>query len=185
MNDCWSTSIPLNATEIVIPDNSCNEEEDGLDLRVYSNLKRLRVGNNCFAKSESVDFSFSDSLESITIGMSSFMGGSSNPDNILRIVSLSLLSELRIGRYSFSNYSLCYIDYAGALEVLEIGNVNEDSFNFQYGSLKLIGLAMKAVSFIELNSLKSVVIGSKSFMYSKYAFFDGGSESLLLSHRHE
>ena len=185
MNGCWSTGIPLNATEIVIPDNSCNEEEDGLDLREYTNLKRLRVGNNCFAKSESVDFSFSDSLESITIGMNSFMGGNSNPDNVLRIDYLYSLVELRIGRYSFSNYSLCDITYSGALEVLEIGNVNEDSFNFQYGSLMLMGLAMTAVSFVELNSLKSVVIGSKSFMYSKYALFMSGFESLLLSHRHD
>ena len=156
-----------------------------MDLSDYTELKKLTVGNSCFAKLESVDFSSTDSLESITIGMNSFMGGNSNPDNVLRIVALSLLSELRIGRYSFSNYSLCYIDSAGALEVLEIGNVNEDSFNFQYGSLKLRRLAMKAVSFIELNSLKSVVIGSKSFMYSKYAIFDGGFESLLLSPRCE
>ena len=117
--------------------------------------------------------------------MNSFMGGNSNPDNVLRIDYLNSLVELRIGRYSFSNYSLCDITYAGALEVLEIGNVNDDSFNFQYGSLKLRRLAMKAVSFIELNSLKSVVIGSKSFMYSKYAIFDGGFESLLLSPRCE
>ena len=86
------------------------------------------------------------SLESITIGMNSFMGGNSNLDNVLRIDDLDSLVELRIGRYSFSNYSLCYINYAGALEVLEIGNVNEDSFNFQYGSLKLTSLAMASVS---------------------------------------
>ena len=103
-----------------------------MDLSDYTELKKLTVGNNCFAKLGSVDFSSTDSLlESITIGMNSFMGGNSNPDNVLRIVSLSLLSELRIGRYSFSNYSLCFISGADALEVLEIGNVNEESFNFQ------------------------------------------------------
>ncbi|KAM7455194.1 hypothetical protein BLSTO_04051, partial [Blastocystis sp. subtype 1] len=146
-NDCWSSGIPLNATEIVIPDNSCNGEEDGLDLSDYTELKKLTVGNNCFAKLESVDFSSTDSLlESITIGMNSFMGGNSNPDNILRIDDLNNLSELRIGRYSFSNYSLCCISGADGLEVLEIGNVNKDSFNFQYGSLKLTCLAMTSVS---------------------------------------
>ena len=157
-----------------------------MDLSDYTELKKLTVGNNCFAKLESVDFSSMDSsLESITIGMNSFMGGNRNPDNVLRIVALSLLSELRIGRYSFSNYSLCFIGGADALEVLEIGNVNEDSFNFQYGSLKLIGLAMAFFSSLDLYSLKSVVIGSKSFMYSKYAVFYRGFESLLLSHRCE
>ena len=155
-----------------------------MDLSDYTELKKLTVGNNCFAKLGNVEISITNTfLESITIGMNSFMGGSSNPDNVLRIYTLDSLVELRIGRYSFSNYSLCDITWMETLEVLEIGNVNEDSFNFQYGSLMLMGLAMTAVSFVELNSLKSVVIGSKSFMYSKYAFFDGGFESLLLSHR--
>ena len=117
-----------------------------MDLSDYTELKKLTVGNNCFAKLGSVDFSSSDSLESIIIGMNSFMGGNSNPDNTLFIYDLNSLVELRIGRYSFSNYSLCDITYADALEVLEIGNVNEDSFNFQYGSLKLICLAMISVS---------------------------------------
>ena len=118
-----------------------------MDLSDYTELKKLTVGNNCFAKLGSVDFSSMDSsLESITIGMNSFMGGNSNPDNTLFIYDLNSLVELRIGRYSFSNYSLCYIESADALEVLEIGNVNEDSFNFQYGSLKLRSLAMISVS---------------------------------------
>ena len=118
-----------------------------MDLSDYTELKKLTVGNNCFAKLGSVEIIHMNTfLESIIIGMNSFMGGNSNPDNTLFIYDLNSLVELRIGRYSFSNYSLCDITYADALEVLEIGNVNEDSFNFQYGSLKLICLAMISVS---------------------------------------
>ena len=117
--------------------------------------------------------------------MNSFMGGNSNPDSVLRIDGHKSLMELRIGRYSFSNYSLCSITWMETLEVLEIGNVNEDSFNFQYGSLKLMCLAITFFSSLDLYGLKSVVIGNKSFMYSKYAFFDGGFGLLLLSHRCE
>ena len=157
-----------------------------MDLSDYTELKKLTVGNNCFAKLGSVDFSSTDSLlESITVGMNSFMGGNSNPDNVLRIDGHKSLMELRIGRYSFSNYSLCSITWMETLEVLEIGNVNEDSFNFQYGSLKLMCLAITFFSSLDLYGLKSVVIGNKSFMYSKYAFFDGGFGLLLLSHRCE
>ena len=155
-----------------------------MDLSDYTELKKLTVGNNCFAKLGSVDIlNINTVLESITIGMNSFMGGNSNLDNILCIHSLDSLKELRIGRYSFSNFSLCDIDSAGALEVLEIGNVNEDSFNFHYGSLKLRRLAMTSVSSLDLFNLKSVAIGNKSFMYSKYAIFNCGFESLLLSPR--
>ena len=155
-----------------------------MDLSDYTELKKLTVGNNCFAKLGSVDFSSSDSLESIIIGMNSFMGGNSNPDNVLRIDYLNRLVELRIGRYSFSNYSLCDITDADALEVLEIGNVNEDSFNFQCGSLKLMCLTMTSFSSLDLDRLKTVMIGNKSFMYSKYALFMSGFGLLLLSPRH-
>ncbi|KAK8824551.1 hypothetical protein WA577_006948 [Blastocystis sp. JDR] len=73
-NDCWSAGIPLNATEIIIPDNSCNGEEDTLDLSQFSKVKTLTVGNNCFGKLSAMELFQVNSLESITIGMNSFNG---------------------------------------------------------------------------------------------------------------
>ena len=47
------------------------------------------------------------------------------------------LRELKMGRYSFSDYDVCEIENVPSLEVIEMGELNEASGNFEYGSLQL------------------------------------------------
>ena len=47
------------------------------------------------------------------------------------------LKSLKMGRYSFSDYSVIEIENVNALEVIEIGDVNSNSGNFAYASLEL------------------------------------------------
>ena len=42
-----------------------------------------------------------------------------------------------MGRYSFSDYSVCEIENVPSLEVIEMGDVNKESGNFYYASLEL------------------------------------------------
>ena len=42
-----------------------------------------------------------------------------------------------MGRYSFSDYSVIEIENVNALEVIEMGDVNEVSYGFYYASLEL------------------------------------------------
>ena len=42
-----------------------------------------------------------------------------------------------MGRYSFSDYDVCEIENVPSLEVIEMGELNEASGNFEYGSLQL------------------------------------------------
>ena len=151
-NECWSAGIPLNATEIIIPDNSCNGEEDTLDLSQFTQVKTLTVGNNCFGKLGAVELFKVNSLESVTIGMNSFNGGNYDMTSTLRVHDCYRLRELRIGRNSFTSYHECYIE-GYALEVLEIGDVNEESNNFLHGSLRLTGLVMELL--VTARSVKS------------------------------
>ena len=129
-------------TEITIPDNSCNGDGDGLNLTLYTQLKKLTVGDNCFAKLDIVIFKSLNALESVTIGTNSFNGGDYDLGSIIHVKDCESLKELRIGRYSFSNYSHCIIENANSLEVLVIGDLFGESLNFQYGSLKLACLMM-------------------------------------------
>ena len=55
----------------------------------------------------------------------------------LYVKNCDALKELKIGRYSFSDYSVIEIENVNSLELIEIGEVNEDSFNFFYASLEL------------------------------------------------
>ena len=42
-----------------------------------------------------------------------------------------------MGRYSFSDYAVCEIENVPSLEVIEMGELDEESLNFEYGSLEL------------------------------------------------
>ena len=42
-----------------------------------------------------------------------------------------------MGHYSFSDYSVCEIENVPSLEVIEMGELNEWSYNFRYASLEL------------------------------------------------
>ena len=46
-------------------------------------------------------------------------------------------SSLKIGRYSFSDYSVIEIENVNSLELIEMGEVNNWSDNFLYASLEL------------------------------------------------
>ena len=47
------------------------------------------------------------------------------------------LRELKMGRYSFSDYDVCEIENVPSLEVIEMGELSDVSSNFEYGSLQL------------------------------------------------
>ena len=46
------------------------------------------------------------------------------------------LRELKMGRYSFSDYDVCEIENVPSLEVIEMGELSDGSSNFEYGSLQ-------------------------------------------------
>ena len=73
------------------------------------------------------------------IGMNSFTKKNSGNDTNrkLYVKNCDALKELKIGRYSFSDYSVIEIENVNSLELIEIGEVNEVSFNFYYASLEL------------------------------------------------
>ena len=47
------------------------------------------------------------------------------------------LKSLKMGDYSFSDYTVCEIENVDALEVIEMGELNKLSFSFWHASLEL------------------------------------------------
>ena len=47
------------------------------------------------------------------------------------------LKSLKMGHHSFSDYTVCEIENVNALEVIEMGELNEVSCNFYWASLEL------------------------------------------------
>ena len=50
------------------------------------------------------------------------------------------MKSLKIGRYSFSDYSVCEIENMDALEMIEMGDEIQESYSFYNASLKLKGI---------------------------------------------
>ena len=84
-----------------------------------SKLKRIVIGENSFTKSKN--------------------GSGNDPNRHFYLTDCERLRELKIGRFSFSDYSLVEIEDVDRLEVIAMGDLNEDSANFYSASLELNG----------------------------------------------
>ena len=132
---------------IVVASNCCNERElSVLDLSRFVNLRELRVGDECFDNVKEVKLIGMNQLERVVIGQMCFANDddddddSDDDDNLSRrfyLKNCERLRELKMGRYSFYDYSVCEIENVPSLEVIEMGELNEESLNFRYASLEL------------------------------------------------
>ena len=129
---------------IEVSNRCCNEVGlKELDLRGFVNLRELKVGNECFENVEEVKLIGLSELESVVIGMNSFTKYkntwivTSDPDRHFYVKNCPMLKSLKMGRYSFSDYTVIEIENVDALEVIEMGDLNEKSANFDYASLEL------------------------------------------------
>ena len=127
--------------ELRVSDGCCNGRDlTELDLRGFVNLKKWSVGSNCFDSVDEVKLIGLRALESVVIGMRCFtvacVYGFDSYYHFY-VKNCPKLKSLMVGRYSFSDYTVCEIENVDALEVIEMGDVNEASYNFRSASLEL------------------------------------------------
>ena len=137
-------NVNKRVTELVIPAKCCNEEEWSVfDVSELKWLKSIEIGDECFENVNEVKLIGMNQLERVVIGKNSFTKKkndyprSINPNRHFYLKNCERLRELKMGRYSFSDYSVCEIDNVPSLEVIEMGELNEKSWNFDYASLEL------------------------------------------------
>ena len=131
---------------IVVDNNCCNEENFSiLDLSDFQHLKELVIGYECFENVKVVRLVGLDELESVMIGDKSFTKAKeislqslgSDPIRHFYLKNCPKIRSLKIGRFSFLDYSVCMIENVPSLEVIELGDVSRDSANFAEASLEL------------------------------------------------
>ena len=126
---------------ITVGYNKCNEANDRIDLSKYFNLKNVSIGNECFFYQDVLNLTGLHSLERVMIGENSFTKEKNyfgnNANRKLYVKNCDALKELKIGHYSFSDYSLIEIENVNSLELIEMGDMNMESNNFLYASLEL------------------------------------------------
>ena len=128
--------------ELIVENNSCNGPEwAALDLSFISHLRLLEVGDECFKYVDEVKLIGLSKLERVLIGMKSFTkrknDDCNDPNCHFYLKNCERLRELKMGRYSFNDYSVCEIENVPSLEVIEMGKLNEESYNFYCASLEL------------------------------------------------
>ena len=127
---------------VVIGNNQCNAESvTELDLSKYPLLKSVTIGDESFMYVNEVSIIGLSDLESVQIGKNSFTkkknGSGNDPNRHFYLKNCPKLKSLKMGRYSFSDYTVIEIENVDALEVIEMGDLNEWSYNFYYASLEL------------------------------------------------
>ncbi|KAM7456590.1 hypothetical protein BLSTO_02650 [Blastocystis sp. subtype 1] len=160
-------NVNKSVTELVIPSNCCNEEEWSVfDVSELKWLKSIEIGDDCFENVKEVKLIGLSRLESVVIGMNSFTKKKDSygydPNRHFYLKNCKIVRELKIGRYSFSDYSVCEIENVPSLEVIEMGELNGYCDNFHHASLELKNLP----------SLKSLLFGSRTLLWSRHVVFE-------------
>ena len=142
LSKCVGSSITKDMTELVVPSNRCNSKMiKVLDFQAFPQLKSIEIGNECFMYVKEVKLIGLSHLERVVIGKNCFTkkkkGTGNDPTRHFHLKNCERLRELRIGCWSFSDYSVCEIENVPSLEVIEMGVLNERSWNFYYASLEL------------------------------------------------
>ncbi|KAM7456280.1 hypothetical protein BLSTO_02958 [Blastocystis sp. subtype 1] len=165
----------LSVLIIVIASNCCNDSElRVLNLSRFVNLKELKVGDECFDNVDEVKLIGLGQLERVIIGGLCFTNNDDDdsndsddsddddPHRHFYLKNCERVRELTIGCWSFNDYSVCEIENVPSLEVIEMGDLNDTSFNFSYASLELKNLP----------SLKSLLFGGYAFYECSRAVFE-------------
>ncbi|KAK8813599.1 hypothetical protein WA556_000175, partial [Blastocystis sp. ATCC 50177/Nand II] len=152
---------------IIVDNNACNDTDFVLlDLTRFASLKVFEVGYYSFSYVKEVKLIRLSQLERVVIGMGSFTKHKSNcrysASRHFYLKNCERLRELKMGRHSFADYSVCEIENVPSLEVIEMGELDEESYNFWFASLELKNMP----------SLKSLLFGDKAFEECSRAVFE-------------
>ena len=135
-------TISQSMEVMIVDNNTCNDKcYLLLDLSFFSNLKVFEVGDYSFAFVEEVKLIDLSKLEGVAIGEKCFTkkknGWRNDQNRHFYLKNCERLREFKIGSGSFSDYAVCEIENVPSLEVIEMGYLNEDSYNFYWASLEL------------------------------------------------
>ena len=121
---------------LIVNSNTCNDPSiTHLDLSSFKDLRVFKVGDNSFAYVKELKLVELEKLEGVVIGVNCF--SKENNSSHFSLKNCPQVKELKMGRFSFRGYSACEIENDESLEVIETGELNEESSNFYGGDCVL------------------------------------------------
>ena len=135
-------TIDSDTTHITVNNNCGNNNAlSVLSLNRFSHVTEVTIGDNCFMYVDQLSLVGLSKLRKVVIGMNSFTksknGFGNDSNRHFYVKNCPQLRELRIGRYSFSDYTVIEIENVDALEVVRVGDVGYESTSFYWASLEL------------------------------------------------
>ena len=136
------TNLNAGVTHLTIGSNCMNENSTVLlHFTRFAQLKELVVGDSSCVNVDQLNLIGLSKLRSVVIGENSFTkkknGFGKESNRRFFVKNCPSLRELRVGRYSFSDYGACEIENVNALEVIVMGELNQVSNTFYSASLEL------------------------------------------------
>ena len=121
-----------NVEVMIVDNNACNDKcFTALDLSLFSNLKVFLVGDYSFTYVNEVRLIGLKQLERVAIGNHCFRKANrANPNRHFYLKNCERLRELKMGCWSFSDYTVCEINNVDRLEVIEMGALDCASNSF-------------------------------------------------------
>ena len=134
-------ALEASVIRILVDSYCCSDKSiRELDLSGFPCVKELKIGGFAFMYVNELKLDGLKELESVEIGKNSFTrikSGCEPQNRRFCLKNCPKLKSLKMGRFSFSDYSVCTIENMDALETIEMGELNEASCNFHYASLEL------------------------------------------------
>ena len=134
-------SLDNSVTRLSVGTNCNDASLTVLDLSRFLYLRQLVVGDESLMHVNEVKLIGLNVLRSVTIGINSFTQQKNDcgndPNRHFYLKNCPNLKSLKMGRYSFSDYTVIEIENVDMLEVIEMAELNEWSLNFAYASLEL------------------------------------------------
>ena len=141
-------SLDSTVIQIIVDNGVSAPSFSVLNLTRFSKLESLEIGDHCFTFVDEFKMIGMSELESVEIGMNCFTkkknDGGDDPDRHFYLKNCPKLKSLKMGHHSFSDYTVCEIESVDALEVIEIGDLNEESYSFDYASLELKSILIQS-----------------------------------------
>ena len=135
-------SLNTHIEELIVSAGCCNGREwSVLDLSFMSHLRLVEIGDECFESVDEVKLIGLNQLERVVIGEKYFTkqkkSDGYDPNRHFYLKSCERVKELKMGCYSFFDYTVCEIENVPSLEVIEMGELNQWSHNCYWSSLEL------------------------------------------------
>ena len=131
-------TMDRNVETLIVDNYVCTDESfTTMDLSFFTRLKRLEVGDYSCSFVGEMKMIGLNALKRVVIGKHCFKYACAYTKGHFCLKNCKRLRELKIGVYSFKEYSVCEIENVPSLRVIEMGTLDNDSYIFCLASLEL------------------------------------------------